>query len=390
MAQKLALEDVACRDIFIKKEISTCVKRETTFVNKQKQSRFLSVDVFRGLTVAAMLLVNNAGDWDHVFPWLEHAEWHGCTPADFIFPFFLLIVGLSVSLALSPQLERGADVNELRSSVLWRAARLFCLGLALHLIATLTIDGRAFRLLGVLQRIGICFAFAGLCVLYVRSLMQRWILTALILVISTLLLLSYGSLLPGQNLADRIDTMLLGHLAYQFDAVTGLAHDPEGIFSTFPAFASVLLGVQAAYFLRQSTLTPLCLIGAAMLVVGYLMSFWLPMNKQLWTASFVLWTSGAAYLVIAAFHWLIDLKNFPGIGRSFGINSIAAYAGSWVATCLLAFSGWGDAIYKHVFLPLLGARFGEDFSSFAFAFAFTAVFAALMYAMARKGWRIVI
>ncbi|MFZ6863660.1 acyltransferase family protein [Undibacterium sp. Ji67W] len=356
----------------------------------QRQGRFLSVDIFRGLTVAAMLLVNNAGDWDHVFPWLEHSEWNGCTPADFIFPFFLLIVGLSVSLALSPQLERGTNVTDLRSSVLWRAARLFCLGVVLHLIATWTIDGRAFRLLGVLQRIGICFAFAGLCVLYVRSFMQRWILTALILVTSTLALLAYGSFLPGQNLADRIDTMFLGHFAYSFDTVTGQAHDPEGIFSTFPAFASVLLGVQAACFLRQSKLFALCLVGTGMLVVGYLLSFWLPMNKQLWTATFVLWTSGAAYLVVAAFHWLIDLKHFPGIGRSFGINSIAAYAGSWVATCLLAFSGWGDAVYKNVFLPLLGTRFGEDFSSFAFALAFTGVFAALMYGMARKGWRIVI
>ena len=359
-------------------------------MDKQKQGRFLSVDVFRGWTVAAMLLVNNAGDWDHVFPWLEHAQWHGCTPADFIFPFFLLIVGLSVSLALSPQLERGADVHQLRSSVLWRAVRLFCLGLILHWIATLTIDGRAFRLLGVLQRIGICFAFAGLCVLYLRAFWQRWLLVALMLLVSTFALFSYGSLMPGKNLADHIDTLLLGHLAYNFDALTGLAHDPEGVFSTLPAFASVLFGVQAAYFLRQSRLFALLMIGAALLVGGSLVSIWLPMNKQLWTASFVLWTSGAAYLVIALLHWGIDLKHVPAVGRSFGINSIAAYAGSWIATCLLAFSGWGDEWYRHYFLPLLAPSFGENFASFAFAFAFTAVFALIMHVMARKGWRIVI
>ncbi|MFZ6690994.1 acyltransferase family protein [Undibacterium sp. SXout20W] len=359
-------------------------------MNQQKQGRFLSVDVFRGWTVAAMLLVNNAGDWDHVFPWLEHAEWHGCTPADFIFPFFLLIVGLSVSLALSPQLERGADVKQLGSSVIWRAVRLFVLGLLLHWFATWTIEGRAFRLFGVLQRIGLCFAFAGLTVLYVRSYFQRWILTCLILLASSLALLSYGSLEPGKNLADLLDTLLLGHLAYQFDPLTGFAHDPEGIFSTLPAFASVLLGVQAAHFLRQSRLSALYAIGAGLLVGGYLLSFWLPMNKQLWTASFVLWTSGAAYVVIAFLHWLIDLKHLPAVGRSFGINSIAAYAGSWIATCLLAFTGWGDEWYRNVFYPLLAPRFGENFSSFAFAFAFTAVFAGLMHGMARKGWRIVI
>ena len=136
--------------------------------------RINSIDAVRGLTVAAMLLVNDAGDWSHVYPWLEHAEWHGCTPPDFIFPIFMLIVGVSINLAFSPRLDAGADTAPLARSVLWRAARIVLLGIALHVVAMLLLNGRGFLLFGVLQRTGICFAAAGLMAIYLRSARAQW------------------------------------------------------------------------------------------------------------------------------------------------------------------------------------------------------------------------
>lgn len=359
-------------------------------MEQTKAERFLSIDVLRGWTVAAMLLVNNAGDWNHVYPWLEHAVWHGCTPADLIFPFFLLIVGVSMALALEPQLERGADIASLRSTLCWRGLRLICLGLLLHVIAMLTIDGRAFRLPGVLQRIGICFTIAGLCMLYCRQARTRWIVLLGILLIYAVLLLTGGTLDLHTNLADRLDSLLLGHVAYSYDAVTGLAHDPEGVLSTLPAIASVLSGIQAAGYLRQGHIRQLSLLGLTMIVIASGLSVWLPLNKQLGTPSFILLTSGMAYVLIAVLHFLIDRRQWSLPGRSFGINAIAAYAGSWIATCLLAMTGWDRLLYQNVFYPLFAPHVSENFASFAYALAFTSVFAGLMMFMAHKKWRVVI
>jgi predicted acyltransferase len=352
--------------------------------------RLSSVDALRGITVAAMLLVNNAGDWDHVYAWLEHASWHGCTPADFIFPFFLLIVGVSLHLALAPKLERGADLAELSRSVVRRGLRIFLLGLVLHLIAYWLIEGRNFRLMGVLQRIGICFAIVGLIAIHVRSVKAQWLIIAAILLGYGAVLLSAGSLQPDLNLVDRIDTALLGQLAYSFDPLTGLAHEPEGLLSTLPGIATVLLGLQAGRYLRNAQANYLWQFGTLALLAGYLSSYLIPLNKQLWTPSFVLWTAGFAYLCMSAAHALIDVRGMPALGRSFGINAIAAYAGSWVATCVLAASGWAEPLYRTFFALPLAEYFSPEFTSLAFAVVFTAVFALLMLLFRQRGWRITV
>ncbi|MBC3936511.1 DUF1624 domain-containing protein [Undibacterium sp. CY7W] len=356
----------------------------------QQSVRYSSIDALRGWTVAGMLLVNNAGDWNHVLPWLEHAQWNGCTPADLIFPFFLFIVGLSLELAFAPQLAKGVMPEALRSQALRRGLRMLLLGVALHVFACLTIDGRAFRLMGVLQRIGIVFVLAAFIMLYLRTQSSRWIALLALMALHSLLLLSGGSLLPHANLSDRIDSVLLGPLAYQYDALTHMAQEPEGILSTLGALSSVLFGIQAGSLLRNRQTPQLVWLALACLCAGLISGLELPWNKQMWTASFVLWTSGWAMALLLLVHQLIDVRGYPAIGRSFGINAIAAYAGSWIATCLLAYTGAGDWIYLHWFAPNLPALIGEAWSSAAFAVAFTAVFAALTHAMARKNWRIVI
>ena len=354
----------------------------------QPQNRIHSIDALRGLTVAAMLVVNDAGDWGHVYPWLEHAEWFGCNMADFIFPFFMLIVGVSLSLALEPQLERGVAPALLRRSVLLRGMRILVLGIILHYIASLLLPGRDFRLLGVLQRIGFCFALVGMLAIYVRDARIQWGIFAAILLGYWALLANYGSYLPNANLADRIDTALLGPLAYTFDKVTGHAHDPEGVLSTMPSIATVIFGLRAGAWLRAGRDRMLIATGVISILVAFFWSTVLPLNKQLWTSSFVLWTGGFGLLAIALAHQLIDKMGWPALGRSLGVNAIAAYAASWLATCLLDGLGIMPHLYNVVFAQPLGPAFGPYIPSLAFALAFAAFFWLAMHYMLKRGWRI--
>nr|WP_315254562.1 heparan-alpha-glucosaminide N-acetyltransferase domain-containing protein [uncultured Duganella sp.] len=349
--------------------------------------RLNSIDAVRGLTVAAMLLVNDAGDWSHIYAWLEHADWHGCTPADFIFPVFMLIVGVSIQLALGRQLDGGAPSAPLARAVLLRGARIVLLGVALNIVSMLALDAH-FRLLGVLQRTGICFAAAGLLAIYLPSARAQWTLLAAIL-LGYWALLS-GGVEPNANLADRIDTALLGSLSYQFDAATGLAHEPEGLLSTLPSLGTVMLGMRAGELLRQRRIAALASAGAAAMLIGGLWSLALPLNKQLWTSSFVLWTGGFGMLAIALAYQLIDVRGWPPLGRAMGVNAIAAYAGSWLAACALAASGVMGPLYENLFRAPLTPLFGAEFASMAFAAAFTAGFWLAMVYAYRRGWRITI
>ncbi|MED5618113.1 acyltransferase family protein [Ideonella sp. BN130291] len=351
-------------------------------------ARLQSVDALRGLTVAAMLLVNNAGDWGHVHPWLEHARWHGLTPPDLVFPLFLVIMGVSISLGLVPLRERGADAAALSRKVLVRALRILLLGLLLQAVAWLTIEQRPFRVLGVLQRIGVCYAVAGLAALYLRAGLQ-WVLLALLLAGYGLLLAAGGSLQPWVNLPDRVDTWILGPHAYQFDAASGRAHDPEGLLSTVPAIASTLLGVRAGALLRRGAGGALLGMGLAACVAGALWAGWQPLNKHLWTPSFALWTGGLSLLLLALAHRLIDRMGAPPLGRAMGRNAITAYALAWLGTCALAGTGAMEHLYPALFAaPMSGLP--PWVPSAAFAVAFTGVVWVLMAAMDRRRWYIAI
>ncbi len=352
-----------------------------------RQQRFDSIDVFRGLTVAAMLLVNNAGDWSHVYPWLEHANWHGCTLADFIFPFFLVIVGVSLELAYAPKLEQGLDRAALIKAAWWRALKIIGLGIALHLLAMWLIPDRHFRLFGVLQRIGICFGLATTLVLFLST--TRQILVAILVILLAYATLMYfgGSYEPHLNLADRVDTAVLGVWAYQFDPLSLRGQEPEGILSTIPAIANVLFGVIAARFLRSSRWSLLLVSAFGLVVIGFLSQYAIPWNKQLWTPSFVCWTSGWAIIVIAVLQLLIDRWRLPAIGISFGRNAIIAYAAAWIVTCLFAATNAMNLFYPEFFANGIGQYSSLEFASFSFALAFTCVFGGVMYVLRRKGIR---
>ena len=267
--------------------------------------RLASVDALRGLTVAAMLIVNNPGDWGHVYAPLRHAEWHGCTFTDLIFPLFLFVAGVSLSLSLSPRLEAGARGRDLDAALAWRALKIIALGLAIHALAGWAVSAEHFRPMGVLQRIGLCVLGSGWLLIHTQPRIQ-WVVIAALLLGYWSLIVWGGTFEPWLNLASRIDALLLGPHAYEFDASTGRAHDPEGLLSTLPAIATTLLGVRAGDWLRRGETRALIALAAAGLAGGLLWSSVFPFNKNLWTSSYVMWTAGWAALALVIFHELID------------------------------------------------------------------------------------
>ncbi|MFT3670131.1 MAG: DUF5009 domain-containing protein [Pseudoxanthomonas sp.] len=349
-----------------------------------RPARFASVDALRGLTVAAMLLVNTPGDWSHVYAPLLHAEWHGITPTDLVFPFFLFIVGVSISLGIVPRAEAGIARGTLVRALLWRAAKIVGLGLALHLLAYLMLDRPHFRPWGVLQRIGLCFAFAGLIALYTRPRIQ-WALIGTILLGYWALLAPFGYA-PYTHLPGRVDTALFAPWVYQWDATLARGQDPEGLLSTLPALATTLLGVRAGAWLRADALRPMGVAGVVALVVGLAWALVFPLNKALWTSSFVLFTAGCALLALALAHVGVDRRGWPAVGRRFGANAIAAYVGAAVMTYLLLGLGWMEPLYRKGFADWMTPHLGPYVPSLAFALAFVGVWWLVVWVMDRRGW----
>jgi predicted acyltransferase len=353
------------------------------------QQRLDSVDALRGLTVAAMLLVNTPGDWGHIYAPLRHADWHGCTPTDLIFPFFLFVVGVSIALGIVPKVERGDDILVLRRGILWRATRIVALGLALHLIAWALLDQDAFRPWGVLQRIGLCFAACGLIALRTRAAMQ-WAIIAVLLLGYWVLLEASGGLAPWSNLASRIDAAMLGPHAYLFDPASGRGHDPEGLLSTLPAIATTLLGLRAGAWLRAGETTRMAVAGVLLAFAGWTWSLVFPLNKNMWTSSYVLWSGGWATLALVVMHVLIDRRGWPAVGRSLGINAIVVYAGAALMVYVLAWLGLAGPIYQGLFAAWMTPRFGPYLPSLVFAVVFTAGWWVMAWWMQRRGLRVTI
>jgi predicted acyltransferase len=346
--------------------------------------RIASVDALRGLTVAAMLLVNHPGSWSHIYAPLQHATWHGCTPTDLIFPFFLFIVGVSTALSVGPRVVGGAVSGPLCAAVVQRGLRIIALGLVLHALAWWLLNKPEFRVFGVLQRIGLCFIAVGLVAVRLRTRGQ-WMLLFLLLV-------GYGALLQASatldklgSLQQRIDTVVLGRFAYEWNPLTGVAFDPEGLLSTLGALATTVFGLLCGDLLRRGQSRAVLLTGVAAALLGWWWSTWLPFNKPLWTSSFVLWTGGLAAVALAAAHGWVERLGQHALGRAFGLNAIGAFAGGWVASVLIAASGWMSWLYPTVFGPV-GVRLGPQAQSLAFALAFVAVWALIVWALDRRGW----
>lgn len=308
-------------------------------------SRMGSIDALRGLTVAAMLLVNNPGDWGNVYAPLLHADWHGFTATDLIFPLFLFIAGVSMAFSLSPRAGEAALRPALQRGLLQRALRILVAGALLHLLAWCLLDLPAYRLWGVLQRIAVCVAVVGVLAIRTRARTQ-WIVLVGLLAGYAAVLLGAGSLDHWHNPASRLDTALFAPMLYQYQPLTGLGHDPEGLLSTAGAIATTLLGLIAGGWLRArqlGALAGLALGCAALAALGWA---WLPLNKHLWTPTFVLWSGALSVAALLAAHLLVDRWGAPALGRRFGVNAIAAYLGSSAMALILAASGGWAWLYQ--------------------------------------------
>lgn len=313
-------------------------------MNTQSSSRMGSIDALRGLTVAAMLLVNNPGDWSHVYAPLLHADWHGFTPTDLIFPLFLFIAGVSMAFSLAPRAIDPAARPALSRTLLHRALRILIAGALLHVLAWWLFELPAYRLWGVLQRIAVCVAVVGLLAIHTRQRTQWVVLWGLLLGYAALLL-GADTLEPWLNPVSRVDTALFAPFLYKYDAITRLGHDPEGLLSSAGAIATTLLGLLAGRWLRGGSLGALAGLALALLGAGLLLAPMLPFNKNLWTPSYVLWSGGWSIAALLLAHLLIDRQGWPAIGRRFGVNAIAAYLGSSVMALVLIASGAWAACY---------------------------------------------
>lgn len=362
------------------------------------RERLQSLDAFRGITIAGMILVNNAGDWDHVFSQLEHAEWNGCTATDLVFPFFLFIVGVAITLALERRRGEGSDERALLLQIARRTAILFALGLLLNAFPFNL--PRALRIPGVLQRIALAYAAAAVLALKTAPRTQSVVAVALLAGYWAALALvpvpGYGAwnLTPEGNLGAWIDrTLLPGHTWKP-------GWDPEGLLSTVPAVSTTLSGVLAGRWLCDASrpgfarACGLFAAGLACAVAGLVANAWFPINKNLWTSSYVLFTSGLALQALAACYWAIDLQGAARGARPFvifGKNPIAAFVLSSLLARALVYAWKVEGplgkpitakqwIYEHTF----GARGSNELASLLYALAYLLLWLGVMAIFDRK------
>lgn len=362
--------------------------------------RLLSLDAFRGLTVAGMILVNNPGTWGAIYSPFKHAEWHGWTPTDLIFPFFLFIVGVSITLALSRRAQDGGPKRDLYLKIFRRAAIIFLLGLVLAGFPFFELS--TLRIPGVLQRIAVCYLVASLIFLHTNWRTQALIAAALLLVYWAVMTLvpvpGYGpSDLASKewNIAAYLDRVVFGEHVWRQARV----YDPEGLLSTIPAVATTLTGVLTGHWLRSRAsgaekVAGMFVVGAACAVLGWAWGFWFPVNKPLWTSSYVLLTTGLGLQLLAACYWLIDIHGrrrwaLPFV--IFGVNALAVFFLTGIAARALGLikfaSGGGPrlSLHEHIFNNLFLSWASPVNASLLFALCFVLVWLGLMALLYRRG-----
>lgn len=365
-----------------------------------EKSRLHSLDVFRGMTIAGMILVNNPGTWSAIYSPLAHAPWHGITPTDFIFPFFLFIVGAAIPLALGRRVESGEITKDVYLKIFRRTAVIFLLGL--FLAAFPYFNFSTLRIPGVLQRIAVCYLIASLLFLHldwkkltIVSLAALFIYWALMTLINV----------PGCEITT-IDDKACNTAAYLDRLILTEAHmwkqskvfDPEGILSTIPAVVTTISGILTGLWLKKDKTDyekcgGLFFCGIVLVALGWCWNFFFPFNKSLWTSSYVVYTSGLALCFFGFCYWLVDIKNYQKWAKPFvifGVNALALFVGSGLMAKLLglikitgtegkeiSLQSW---IFKTIFLPLAA----PVNASLMYAICFILLWLFLMWLLYRK------
>lgn len=358
--------------------------------------RLLSLDIFRGMTIAGMILVNTPGNWGAIYGPLEHAEWNGWTPTDLIFPFFLFIVGVAMTFSFGRTLASGITRQRAFGRAARRAAVIVLLGLVLGSFPWIGYNYAHIRFPGVLQRIGVAFLLATPVYLWagrrgrvgvtVSLLLGYWAAVMLIPVPGV----GAGVLEPGKDLGAWIDRAIFGtqHLWKQ-----SRTWDPEGLLSTFPAVATVLLGSFAGEWLRSersggAKTRGLVAAGVVGVAVGLAWQPFFPINKSLWTSSYVVFTAGMALLLLALCYWLADVREYRRWGRPFevfGVNAIAVFFLSNLVEIIINRVRVGDMPLKRwLNVTLLNPYLSPRNASLAFATGVVLFWLAVMWVFYRK------
>ena len=299
------------------------------------QNRLLSLDVFRGITIAGMVLVNNPGTWSAIYSPLGHAEWHGWTPTDLIFPFFLFIVGIAIPLGLGKRVTSSGITKDVYLKIFRRALLIFLLGL--FLAAFPFFDFSTLRIPGVLQRIAVCYLVASLIFIH-TSWKQQTIIGISLLFVYWILMTTI--VVPNCEITT-IDDKACNLAAYLDRTVLGENHiwrsakvfDPEGILSTIPAIATTISGVLTGIWLKTTRsdlekVSGMFFFGIVLTAIGWCWHFFFPINKSLWTSSYVIYTSGVALCFLGFCYWLIDIKGYKKWTKPFvifGVNALALF-----------------------------------------------------------------
>lgn len=366
----------------------------------ENSARLLSLDVFRGLTIAAMILVNNPGTWSAIYSPLEHAAWHGWTPTDLIFPFFLFIVGVSIALALGKKVETGGVTTAVYLKIFRRAALIFLLGL--FLAGFPFFDLTTLRIPGVLQRIAVCYLAASLVFVRTNWRAQAALAVALLFVYWALMTLIP---VPGCEITT-IDDKACNLAAYIDRAVFGANHiwrqakvyDPEGILSTVPAISTALAGVLTGQWLRanRSDLEKaggMFFAGVSLVAIGWAWNFFFPINKALWTSSYVVFSAGMALCLLAFCFWLVDIKGCKAWTKPFvifGVNALALYVFSGLLAKTLGIikvngaNGNQISLQKYIFDNIFAPLAAPINASLLYAVTYILLWLFLMWLLYRK------
>ena len=322
----------------VSRPLSSSIPAGTIF-NKPASSRLMSLDIFRGLCVAGMIVVDNPGNDTKAYWPIMHADWNGWTPADFIFPSFLFLVGISLVFSTASRLQRGQSRSQILVHALWRTLLLIAIGLLVNASPIVGFDIHTFRFEGVTQRIALCYLAAVALELWSGRRGQVIALAACVIgywaIMRFVPVPGYGVpgrdipfMDPDRNLAAWLDRKLfMGHLY-------NLTRDPEGILHTIPAIGTTLAGVLTGHWLRSvksqaAKAWGMFLVGIVGVCAGLLWNRWFPINKNLWTSSFVLFTAGFALVFLALLYWILEIRQWRGAWTMpilvLGMNAITAF-----------------------------------------------------------------
>jgi predicted acyltransferase len=364
----------------------------------QTNNRLISLDVFRGLTIAGMVLVNNPGSWGNIYWPLEHAEWNGWTPTDLIFPFFVFIVGVAIPIAFARRVEAGGSKRDLYLKIIRRT--LILLGLGLFLAGFPHFRLGTIRIPGVLFRLALCYLVAS--IIYLKTRLRTQVIIALVLLVLYCVVMTNfsapgfprGDLSKEGSLASFIDRTVFGpHVWSQ-----GKVYDPEGLLSTIPAICTALFGVLTGQWLRSKRTdyekaAGMFFAGMCCIIIGWAWNPFFPINKGLWTSSFVFFTGGMALHLLAFCYWLIDIKKVTWWTKPFvvfGVNAIALFVGTGLMAILMGLiklpvaDGSKVSLHEWIYHSLFLSWLSPINASLAFAIVFVLFWLGLMWILYRR------